>query len=240
VIKYWSRSLLGMAVCLASLLFMTWALYHLVRTGTCASGGPYVSARPCPAGTGTQILGLTGSIFGLLIGGGIYAARGNKGYGATLGMGVVLWSLLFISLAVATFVAAYGPANNHDSGAKSAAIVLMIVFLPMGILPLLGAVGFGVGRKRLKGKVSDAVKRYPKPAPPQWTVPIPPARPPTATTTPAPPQWTVPIPPASPPAPGGQAGNVAHRLRKLDELRDSGLLTEEEFEAKKTELLKEL
>ena len=48
VIRYWSLSLLGMLVSLASLLVMTWALYHLVRTGTCASGGPYVSARPCP------------------------------------------------------------------------------------------------------------------------------------------------------------------------------------------------
>jgi hypothetical protein len=66
-----------MLVSLASLLLMTWALYHLVRTGTCASGGPYVSARPCPSDTGAKILGLTGSIFTLLIGGGIYAARGG-------------------------------------------------------------------------------------------------------------------------------------------------------------------
>ena len=36
---------------------MTWALYHLVRTGTCASGGPYVSARPCPSDTGAKIVG---------------------------------------------------------------------------------------------------------------------------------------------------------------------------------------
>lgn len=228
MIKYWSRSLLGMAICLVALLFMVWALYHLVRTGSCASGGPYVSARPCPEGTGEKILGLIGSIFGLLIGGGIYAARGGRGVGGTVGMGVVLWSLLFVSLAVATFVAAYGPANNDDSGAKTAAITLMIVFLPMGLLPLIGAVGFGVGRKKVKGRVSGALRTYPKAAPPQWTPPIPPAQPASAT----------PAPTAT--APGGQAGDVAERLRKLDELRDTGLLTDEEFEAKKTELLREL
>ena len=216
MIKYWSLSLLGMLVSLAALLLMTWALYHLVRTGTCASGGPYVSARPCPEGTGAKILGLMGAIFALLIGGGIYAARGNRGYGATLGMGIVLWSLLFISLAAATFVAAFGPANNDDPGARTAAIVLAIVFLPMGILPLIGAVGFGFGRSRLKGKVSVTASSYPKPAPPQFDV-------------------------SPPPRPAGaQAADVTARLRKLDELRDSGLLTDEEFQAKKAEILREL
>jgi len=216
VIRYWSLSLLGMLVSLASLLLITWALYHLVRTGTCASGGPYVSARPCPEGTGAKILGLTGAIFALLIGGGIYAARGNRGHGATLGMGIVLWSLLFISLAAATFVAAFGPANNDDPGARTAAIVLAIVFLPMGILPLIGAVGFGFGRSRLKGKVSVTASSYPKPAPPQFDV-------------------------SPPPRPAGaQAADVTARLRKLDELRDSGLLTDEEFQAKKAEILREL
>ena len=216
MIRYWSLSLLGMLVSLAALLLMTWALYHLVRTGTCASGGPYVSARPCPEGTGAKILGLMGAIFALLIGGGIYAARGNRGYGATLGMGIVLWSLLFISLAAATFVAAFGPANNDDPGARTAAIVLAIVFLPMGILPLIGAVGFGFGRSRLKGKVSVTASSYPKPAPPQFDV-------------------------SPPPRPAGaQAGDVTARLRKLDELRDSGLLTDDEFQAKKAEVLREL
>ena len=216
MIRYWSLSLLGMLVSLASLLLITWALYHLVRTGTCASGGPYVSARPCPEGTGAKILGLTGAIFALLIGGGIYAARGNRGHGATLGMGIALWSLLFISLAAATFVAAFGPANNDDPGARTAAIVLAIVFLPMGILPLIGAVGFGFGRSRLKGKVSVTASSYPKPAPPQFDV-------------------------SPPPRPAGaQAADVTARLRKLDELRDSGLLTDEEFQAKKAEILREL
>jgi Short C-terminal domain len=228
VIRYWFLSLLGMIVCLVSLLVMTWALYHLVRTGTCASGGPYVSARPCPSDTGAKIVGLMGSIFALLIGGAIYAARGGKGYGATLGMGVVLWSLLFISLAAATFVAAYGPANNDAPGAKTAAVILAIVFLPMAILPLIGAVGFGAGRKRFSRGGSDTPRTYPKPAPAQMPFSIPPARP------------AAPAAPTPSSAPGGQAGDVATRLRKLDELRDSGLLTDAEFEAKKAELLREL
>lgn len=229
MIRYWSVSLLGMVISLVSLLVMSWAIYHLVRTGTCASGGPYVSARQCPSGTGGQILGLTTSIFGLLIGGAVYAARGGRGVGGTIGMGVILWSLLFISLAVSTFVAAFGPANNDAPGAKTAAIILMVVFLPMGILPLLGAVGFGAGRRKLKSTF-DAAK-YPSPAAPQYAIPVPnsPGRPVSTITSSGPGS-----------APGGTSGDVAARLRKLDELRDTGLLTEDEFEAKKAELLKEL
>jgi hypothetical protein len=232
VIRYWFTSLLGMLVCLASLLIMSWAIYHLVRTGTCASGGPYVSARPCPSDTGVKILGLIGSIFGLLIGGAIYAARGSRGHGGgTIGMGVILWALLFICLAVSTFVAAYGPANNDAPGAKSAAIVLMIVFLPMGILPLLGAAGFGIGRGRFSS--NSKPHQYPKPAPPQYTFPMPGAS--GASGTGARTVSTI-----TGPAPGGQAGDVATRLRKLEELHESGLLTEEEFESKKADLLKQL
>jgi hypothetical protein len=232
--RYWFFTLLGMVICLACLLGMTWALYHLVRTGTCASGGPYVSARPCPEDTGTKILILGGCIVGLFVGVGVYAARGMKGAGGTVGLGIVIWSLLFISLAAATFVAAFGPANNDDPGARTAAIILAIVFLPMGIIPLIGVAGFGLGRDKVKrrfgaGADPDA-PRYPTPAPPQFNVPIP-SRP-----TPA---------PASPPpvAPGGSAAaaagtdDPAARLKKLAELRDAGLLTDEEYDEKRQEIL---
>ncbi len=43
---------------------------------------------------------------------------------------------------------------------------------------------------------------------------------------------------AAPPAPPGDSpGELADEIRKLGQLRDEGLLTEEEFQAKKTELL---
>jgi Short C-terminal domain len=232
--RYWFFTLLGMLICLACLLGMTWALYHLVRTGTCASGGPYVSARPCPEDTGTKVLVLIGSIFGIFIGLGVYAARGMKGAGGTVGLGIAMWSLLFISLAAATFVAAYGPANNDDPGARSAAIILAIVFLPMGLIPLIGMLGFGLGRDKVQqrfGPGADA-PRYPKPAPSQFNVTMP--------TQPSP------APPAAPPpvAPGGSAAaaagtdDPAARLKKLAELRDAGLLTDEEYDEKRQEILR--
>jgi hypothetical protein len=66
--------LLLMAVGLGGFLF---ALYELVKTGTCASGGPYVSARPCPSSTGYYIGGLIAGIFVFIGGGALFATRGR-------------------------------------------------------------------------------------------------------------------------------------------------------------------
>jgi hypothetical protein len=123
----------------ASLVAADWAIYHLARTGTCASGGPYVSARPCPPGTGTHILALVGGIFGILIGAGIYAARGGGHRPSPIGFGTVVWSLGFLTSAGAVWLAAYGPANNDDAGARTAAIVIACVFVPMAVAPLFYA-----------------------------------------------------------------------------------------------------
>jgi hypothetical protein len=53
-------------------------LYHLVKTGTCASGGPYETVRPCPSGTGAWIGALIGGIFVFLVGGAVFATRGRR------------------------------------------------------------------------------------------------------------------------------------------------------------------
>ena len=53
-----------------------------------------------------------------------------------------------------------------------------------------------------------------------------------------PPPPTAPITPAPPPK--TTAADVADQIRHLAELRDQGHITAEEFEAKKTELLKRI
>jgi hypothetical protein len=52
-------------------------------------------------------------------------------------------------------------------------------------------------------------------------------------------EWSAPVPPAPAPAAGaGSAdGGIAAKLIELDDLRRRGILTEEEFAAKKAELL---
>ena len=76
-LRYWSRTLIGAGLFIGSLVLFNVKLTELLDTGTCASGNqPYEIARPCPEGTGTDMLLLTGSIFGVLIGGGILLLRG--------------------------------------------------------------------------------------------------------------------------------------------------------------------
>jgi hypothetical protein len=66
-----------------------------------------------------------------------------------MGLGLIMWSLLFITLAASVALAAFGPANNDDPGARTAAIILAVIFLPMGLAPLPLALGGRRKRERL-------------------------------------------------------------------------------------------
>jgi hypothetical protein len=58
-LRYWTLTLIGLGLGLGSLVAFGWGLYNLVQTGTCASGGPYVSANPCPDDTVWHIMAVT-------------------------------------------------------------------------------------------------------------------------------------------------------------------------------------
>ena len=73
-----TRGALGLGVMLAGVAAFTFGLLQLLETGTCASGGPYVSARPCPDGTGWYIAALTGGIVVFLAGAAVFATRGRR------------------------------------------------------------------------------------------------------------------------------------------------------------------
>lgn len=100
------RAFIGLAIIGGCLLFAFWALFDLVRFGSCASGGPYVSARECAPGTGWKIMGLIGSVFGVLIGVGI-AGSARAGLAA--------WGVGFTGLAATFLVASFGPAAGPDN-----------------------------------------------------------------------------------------------------------------------------
>ena len=210
--RYWTMSLIGLAVAGASIVAIDWGIYHLVRTGTCASGGPYVSARPCPPGTGLHIAALVGGIFAGLIGIALYAARGRGGRPGRIGLGLIMWSLLFVTLAASTAVAAFGPANNDDAGARTAAVVLGVTFLPMGLLPIPFALRARTGQARTTAVPLTAA----------W-VPPPSSR-----------------PPAGPSVPAEEDDDPLGKIEKLGQLRDRGLITQEEFEEQKRRLLDQL
>jgi hypothetical protein len=158
--RYWTRAVIGLAICAIAIVGVDWGIYHLVRTGSCGSDGTYIATRPCPPGTGGHILALIGGIFGGLIGIGIWATRGDRGRPSAMGLGLIMWSLLFLTLAGSVAVAAYGPANNHNSGARTAAIILGVIFVPMGLAPLALARGGSAKRSRI-GALTATGKRCP-------------------------------------------------------------------------------
>ena len=143
--RYWVFALLGLAICGASVVALDWGLYHLMRTGTCASGGPYVSARPCPPGTGLHILAVIGAVFAGLIGIAVFAARGRSDTRkeSPISLPLIMWSLLFCTIALSGLYAVLGPAAQDDAP-KGTAIFLAAIFIPMGLAPLpLSALGRG-------------------------------------------------------------------------------------------------
>ena len=75
--EWLGKGVVGLALMVGGVAGFAFCLYELVKTGTCASGGPYVSARPCPAGTGAYIGGVIGGVFAFLIGGAMFASRGR-------------------------------------------------------------------------------------------------------------------------------------------------------------------
>jgi hypothetical protein len=115
--------LLVCAVALGALVLACVEIAHLMDTGTCASGGPYVSANPCPAGTGTRILLLVAAIF-------VYVV-------ALLfsGQGLFLYGLLFVALSAIFIRGAL-----TDDGFAAVGWVVGLVFAVMGIVPMFLAV----------------------------------------------------------------------------------------------------
>ena len=159
--RYVIRTLLGMALFAFCWVAIGYSIFQLLQIGTCASGGPYVSARPCPEGVERIMFALLGGIFLLFAAAGIYAGRGappgsdrRPENGAIV---VWLWTGLFWSLAVGAFLAVWGPEASPGPGGKLGGLIVGF----MGLL--MGAAGFlalSVRRRRTDPqRVRPAVAR---------------------------------------------------------------------------------
>jgi hypothetical protein len=261
--KFYVRSFLGVG-----LFFFAWAafeysIYQFLQIGTCASGGPYISARQCPSGTGIYFAGLFGGIILGLIAVGIYATRGtppgvSEGdyQSPRVSFGILAWSLLFLGTGIIGIIAVLH--GNPGPGAKTGAIIVAAVFIPMGAIPLLASLRRGPTSK------SPPVRLRPPPAaaggagfgggaysppggegsPLGWvSAPAPPAPPSVPTgigvhrpNTPA----SAAAPPSAPAPAATQHKDGLGQLEKLKKLRDEGTLSDAEFQAAKAKILGEL
>lgn len=160
--RYPIAAVLGIAITVGSLVLLTQGIFAVTQAGTCASGGPFVVANPCPEGLGVDIMKLTGGIFGMIIGVGVFGARGRAGSatmsapagqgplagaGQTAGLGVAAWSMMWIAIAGAMWMAQFGDGAVGD-GDGTVVTVLVIVFGAMGVIPLiLVLIGIVLGRR---------------------------------------------------------------------------------------------
>jgi Short C-terminal domain len=206
---YLFKSILGAGLFFGGVVLFNVKLVELLETGTCASGNvPYEIAPgyQCPDDTGTNILLMTASIFGGLIGAAIFAFRGEppwgggggrRGFGGMFGAGTFAWGIFFAATGATSLLAALtNDAIQNSNGGELGGIIVGATFLLMGVPALLVSLwglakGFG-GRDE---------------------------RPSFAAAT-------------------GPASGIG-KLERLQKLRESGALTDGEFEREKAKILAE-
>ena len=246
---YVIKSLLGAALFIGCLVLFNVKLVSLLETGTCASGNvPYEIAPgyECPDDTGKDVLLLTASIFGMLIGAGIYAFRGQSpwgggrsGFGGMFGAGTFAWGLFFTATgATSLYASLTNDAIQDSNGGELGGIIVGVTFLVMGLPALLVALwGLlkGVGGRDERpaatsaGPLGGGIMS-------RMSAGLEQAR--------AAQQLGNRLPWGGTPGgsdgggAGGSGGQIA-KLERLQKLRESGALTESEFEREKAKVLAE-
>jgi hypothetical protein len=169
---YLFKAGVGLALFIGGVVLFNVELQKVLDIGTCASGNtPYEISRPCPAGTGTTIVLMMGSIFGALIGAGIFAFRGDppwgqrrRSMGGMFGLGVLAWGFFFAGTGVALLLGKpYGDvASGTQAGSQLGATITAVTFLVMGVPAL--AIGLWGVVSGLRGKERPSVgQRLPTP-----------------------------------------------------------------------------
>ncbi len=191
--------------------------------GSCASGGPYAIANPCPHATGLTTLG---AILGGVLMTAIYTIFGLR---AGPRITVLVWSALFVSLGW-NFLD-FGLRATPGSGDKVGWLVCAGLFAILGAAPLAGLVsrtyahdlfwsdgdGLPVGLRFSRRPAS------PMPTPASQRMP---SHPPQSQL------WQqAPTPPPPP------ADDLATALEKLATLNDTGKLSDDEYAKVKQRLL---
>jgi hypothetical protein len=223
----------------------TTAVYLAMRDvmaigGSCASGGPYEVATPCPEGTGAL---MTGGIFGWFVGAGLVGVAGSRLPGSYGALALLGWPALFLSLGWNFLEFGFDPAGG--GGTDGSLVFCGVLFFLMGGLPLLlGLKGLArtlwpaatassaeSGRAsswRLSDQIRMATSRSSyRIVDARSTTPPPPDEPADAVPVDA-------VPVDEPPGPGG---DIARELERLADLRSRGALDDDEFERAKDILL---
>jgi hypothetical protein len=153
--RYLARTLIGLGLFAFCWAATAYAVFQMLSIGTCASGGPYVSARQCPPGTERVMLALVGAILLYFVAALIYTTRGRapgSDRDPDLGLTVLwFWTGLFWSLAVGCFLAVWGPEANPGPGGELGGLIVGFMGLIFGVGGLL----FVISSLRHRGTARD-------------------------------------------------------------------------------------
>ena len=239
--------LVSLAAVTASLTLLFLGMRSVMAIGgTCAQGGPFEIARPCPKGIP---LVMVGSIWGGLIFAAVYIWQSTKARVPSLAG--FLWPALFLSLGWNFFEFALR-ASNDGQGLPWGWVICGVLFALMGGIPLWLAVQTLFGRRsqrlgsiaNLGGSIQMAASglsafrqirtsmpdmmKIVREAMAAW-----PGAP--GSSAPTWPQGGSSTPPTT--TYGGQPENLVAVLAKLDELHRSGALSDDEYQAAKGQIL---
>jgi hypothetical protein len=249
---YLIKAPLGLGLFFGGLILANVKLISLLETGTCASGNtPYQIAQPCPSGTGTDILILMGSIFAAIIGIGLFAYRGDPPWDkdrpinldSDFSFPAFAWGIAFTGTGAVSLIAGLtNEAVKQNSGSKLGALIVGGTFLLMGLPVLFVSLRYLIhdlthrGEQRAKADArvartgggaaswmaagfgqSTGMKQVQQMA----------SRLPWGTGA------------GSSAGRGGGTGDQIAKLERLQKLRESGALTDLEFEREKAKILSE-
>ena len=237
---YAIKTLLGTVLFLGGIVLFNVKLISLLETGTCASGNtPYQISQPCPSGTGTDILLLMASLLGAGVGALLFTNRGNPPGGreqlemrGDFTFGFLAWGLFFtITGAASLYASLTNDAIEASSGGQLGGLIVGGVFLLMGVPALLLSIRWLIRAVRRRGEAAPAAI--------------------SAGLSPSGAggfsrmtsgfdvgQAVKSLPWVSTGSGGGSGGQI-DKLERLQKLRESGALTEAEFEREKAKILSE-
>jgi hypothetical protein len=244
-VGYLLKAIIGAALFIGGTVLFNVKLVELLETGTCASGNqPFEIARQCPEGTETAILLMVAGIIGGLVGAALFLLRGTPPWASgtrrstgTFGWATFGWGVFFTGTGAATLIASRTSEAMPEDG-KLGGTIVGITFLVMGVPAILfalwglwtaiadrderpataaSAAGIGTIGSAGSGAMGDMLRNAHGMMSQTGT-------------------RSAPAPPAAPA--GG--GDTVSKLERLQRLRESGGLTEPEFEREKAKILAEL
>ena len=226
---YLVKAPLGIGMFVGGIVLFNVKLVSLLETGTCASGNtPYQISQPCPSGTGTDILLLMAGIFGGLIGAGIFAFRGDPpwdkdrplNYASSFSFGLFAWGFFFTATGATSLIASLtNESVKNSNGGELGGIIVGATFLLMGVPALLislwGLIGsFGKRDERPSAAPADAGGIASKMMSGLQRSPL-----------------------------GsigrGGSGDAIGKIERLQKLKESGALSQSEFDKEKAKILAE-